>query len=542
MSRKRSTSRQLRLFVEQATHANGNNEPPANTVLITPHKTAGTHLSGSATPASLWLCIGFPEFMLEALGATEHSPSVVISGEGSAAVLQAINQQAGHVGITTSMSLNTALALAPELIVYQRASMAETAMLKKLASWALSYTPVVSINPDGALLLEVKGSLSLFGGLQQLRKRLQRDLHERGHRNIMASAPAPKAALWLVRAGAQLDCRDLPELPGLLGRLSLECLGWPLKLRHKLMQMGVSTLGECFRLPRDGFARRIGPEYLRDLDQGLGKQPELLPHHHEPDVFDSHVEFAQETLVAGDMENAAYQLLARLGAFLRERQAKVQQLRLRFEHYQQPSTPLQISLREASGQTDYLFELLQLQMARQSLTAPVTGLHMRATVVPLASFSNGNLFAGQQEDATALTSLIERLRARLGSQQVHGIAQVADYRPERAWCSREPVPESSSANHPINPSADVPGEAVSRMRPLWLLQQPRTLDTHQGWPVEHSHRKLHFLSDAERIETGWWDGNDVLRDYYNVTARSGEHWWVFRDRMDSRWYLHGIYG
>jgi protein ImuB len=472
------------------------------------------------------------------MGADQRSPAVVISGQGSAAVLAAINQQAEQAGITINLSLNAARALVPELAVYQRAIPAETALLKKLARWALTYTPVVSIDSDGALLLEVRGSLSLFGGLRQLRKRLHQDLLKRSHRNIMASAPTPKAALWLARAGVQLDCHDRPELQGLLGKLPLECLGWPLKLRHKLIQMGISTLDDCFRLPRDGFARRIGPEYLRDLDQGLGKQPELLRYHQEPDVFHGDFEFAEETLVAGDIENAAHKLLIRLTTFLRERQAKVQQLNLWFEHYRQSATPLKIGLREPSGHAAYLLELLRLQLDRQALTAPVTGIRLRATAIPLAHFSNGNLFATRQGGTAAVTRLIERLRARLGNQQVHGIAQVADYRPERAWCIKELDSQSSITNH----FADVPGEAVNRMRPLWLLQQPRNLDTYQGWPVEQRNLKLHFLSDAERIETGWWDGNDVLRDYYRVAARSGNHWWVFRDRTDSCWYLHGIYG
>ncbi len=45
----------------------------------------------------------------------------------------------------------------------------------------------------------------------------------------------------------------------------------------------------------------------------------------------------------------------------------------------------------------------------------------------------------------------------------------------------------------------------------------------------------------ERIETAWWRGGDVRRDYFRVTSETGEQFWVFRELNDSGWYLHGIY-
>jgi protein ImuB len=32
----------------------------------------------------------------------------------------------------------------------------------------------------------------------------------------------------------------------------------------------------------------------------------------------------------------------------------------------------------------------------------------------------------------------------------------------------------------------------------------------------------------ERIESGWWDGADVRRDYYLVETRSGQQGWAYR--------------
>jgi protein ImuB len=50
-----------------------------------------------------------------------------------------------------------------------------------------------------------------------------------------------------------------------------------------------------------------------------------------------------------------------------------------------------------------------------------------------------------------------------------------------------------------------------------------------------------MTSGPERIESGWWDGDDVQRDYYVVRMPSGPDLWVFRDLRDSQWYLHGLW-
>jgi protein ImuB len=48
-------------------------------------------------------------------------------------------------------------------------------------------------------------------------------------------------------------------------------------------------------------------------------------------------------------------------------------------------------------------------------------------------------------------------------------------------------------------------------------------------------------SGPERIETGWWRGADVERDYYVVTTQAGSRYWLFRRRGDGRWFLHGCF-
>ena len=45
----------------------------------------------------------------------------------------------------------------------------------------------------------------------------------------------------------------------------------------------------------------------------------------------------------------------------------------------------------------------------------------------------------------------------------------------------------------------------------------------------------------ERIETGWWRGRTIARDYYRVQTAAGCWYWIFRRLPDGPWFLHGMF-
>jgi protein ImuB len=76
-------------------------------------------------------------------------------------------------------------------------------------------------------------------------------------------------------------------------------------------------------------------------------------------------------------------------------------------------------------------------------------------------------------------------------------------------------------------------------RPLWLLAEPEPLGhliAAQPWVLKDG---------PERIESGWWDGRDVRRDYFVAANPRGETVWIYRDHRyaidDGEWFLHGVF-
>ena len=76
-------------------------------------------------------------------------------------------------------------------------------------------------------------------------------------------------------------------------------------------------------------------------------------------------------------------------------------------------------------------------------------------------------------------------------------------------------------------------------RPLWLLDEPA--------PLQHRLEQAPWvLKDGpERIESGWWDGNDLRRDYFVAETPEGAIAWIYRDHLygvdAGEWFLHGLF-
>jgi protein ImuB len=73
------------------------------------------------------------------------------------------------------------------------------------------------------------------------------------------------------------------------------------------------------------------------------------------------------------------------------------------------------------------------------------------------------------------------------------------------------------------------------------LPEPLPLEVRNGRPCLDG--ALEIEADRERIESGWWDGKDVRRDYFVARDIGGAWLWVYRELCaNARWWLHGVFG
>ena len=500
----------------------------------------------------LWLCLEFPYLPLEVfMSAGDGQPAAVLeSGQGGHCVRLA-NAVAAARGVRAGLPLNAALALCPDLALKERDVPAEIAAVDRLAAWAGQFTSLVSVEPPRALLLEIQGSLRLFGGLEGLGATLDSGLATLGFRPRRAVAPTPRAALWLARGADGVVVTEAGALNARLGRLSLVHTGWSARTLQALGEMGVERVGECLRLPRDGFARRLGPQHLADLDRALGRLPEPRTGFCAPETYRGRLELPAETLDSERLCRGMARLLAELAGFLRARGGGVQQPVCGFVHAAGPPTLITLELSRPTESAALLEELLAERLDRCRLPAPVLELTLASGPVVAAEVTQPGLHETDEEmgDETPPSvpggdrRLVDRLRARLGDGSVRSVGLLDDHRPEKAWRFQDVAgPPPTRCRRQADARPPDPAGARDRFdRPLWILECPRLLPLHEGRPWFEGHLRL--LAGPERIETGWWDGADVSRDYFVAASPAGMQLWVYRERRGARrWFLHGVFG
>ena len=192
------------------------------------------------------------------------------------------------------MPVAAARALAHDLNVCSRNLQAEADALHSLAAWAYQFSSQVSLYPPFALLLEVRRSLTLFGGYTALLGRIRAGLRELGYQTRMAAAPTPLAAVGLACCESEQHVETPAALLGALAPLPLSVLDWEQSLLDRLHGVGVQRLGDLLCLPRDGLARRLGPDRVLYLDRLLGRQPDPQALYQPPPRFERSLQLPGE--------------------------------------------------------------------------------------------------------------------------------------------------------------------------------------------------------------------------------------------------------
>lgn len=482
--------------------------------------------------ARLWLAIYLPRFPLEALG-TERAAALamaVISGSGAGTAVVTANAHAESAGVHAHMSASAACALVPNLILAPRDEAAEAAALEGLAAWAGQFTSFVSLVSPQGLLLEIGGSLALFGGLDPLLARLRHAIDALGYSARFGVAPTPLAAWLLARAASEEPVMAMHSLAARLAPVPLACLELPARILKSLRSVGIERFGDCCRLPRDGVARRTDPRLLAYLDRALGKRPDPRLPYTPPPTFQRRLSLPGEVKDAQTLLIAARRLLLELTGYLQARAGGVQALEWHLAHRRSPATRLSIELVTPSRDAGHLLLLLRERLARVALAEAVDYLGLRVRdILPLAP-SNQDLYGEEGIAGGDWRALVERLRSRLGRDAVQGLTLSAEHRPERAWRRCAPGQGSAGAFSAAHHCG----------RPLWLLDPPEVLAIVAGDPWLEG--RLCLTQGPERIESGWWDGHDIARDYFEARHTSGARYWIYRELREQRaWYLHGVF-
>lgn len=397
---------------------------------------------------------------------------------------------------------------------------------------------------ETALVCEVRSALRYFGGIEAIHEKLsgaiRRQLREweLPEELFHAAAPTMTGSLLLARASGGKAVYRRANLHAALQGLPVAVLQPDREQGRRLHNMGIRCLGDLWRLPVGGLVTRFGSDFVDQLDRALGKTPEAARKYVAPPSFRAALELPGESADLDRLLPAAGELLKRLCDFLVQRDLATSRLEFSLLHEQREATAAPIELRRADRCRRHFLMLLQTRLGELELPAPVTALRLAVNRFDayldrdLQLLRNDKYFCdGEGADEAGVDRLLEQLQVRLGEKQIRGIEAVADHRPEYA---------SRDFDHAEGGKAGPDTPVAGLARPLWLLGEPRRLACRDGQPLYHG--PVSLVSGPERIESGWWSGDDVRRDYYVGEEENGCRLWLYRERGGGRrWYLHGYF-
>jgi protein ImuB len=516
-------------------------------------------------------------------------------------IVQACSRGPYERGVRCGMPLAEATTWDPAATLIPHDVRADEDALTALARWCERFSPMVGVGPAGVgsssgdvpngavgstsadhLFLEATDLASHFGGEVAMVRQVTEAFVQRGYQVRVAMAGSPGAAWALARYATHLaeplaTGESTAESIGssylvvpaaaswsVLQGLPLTALRLPSATVALLHELGLRQVGQLAALPRSSLAVRFGPLLLQRYDQLLGLACEPLVVCHEPPQFqaDRHLEHpvSQQAALVALLEP----LIEQVAAGMRARGEGAGELVCRFRctrpldedseavagSLSAASHSLRVGLFQPTASAEHLLQLVQMQLAALVLPGAVEYVVVEAThTAPLARRQRHLFPDGTQSDSQQLAQLVDRLSSRLGAAAVVGAELDADVQPEQAY-RYVPLTGRRQAGRRAGVPAFPSLRAQRLVRPLHLRSPPLPLTVlalvPNGPPLQfrlatHAYRVVRHWG-PERIETGWWRGRSVRRDYYRVETERGTWCWLFRQVDDGQWFLHGWFG
>jgi len=471
----------------------------------------------------LWLCLRLPELAVQCLPQQRPLPAAAVEQQR----LHSVNAQAAMLGLEPGMDLAGARTLAGDRTVQllARDPGAEAEALEGLCCWAYGVTPHLYPFRGNSLMLEISGSLRLFGGFEAILRHCRRGVASRGYSVEVAAAQTPLAAWILSHTEADRTAIDTPLIERLTPLPTR--LASPLDEHFSALERsGLRSLGAILDLPPATLARRCGRDFQALLQQLRGERVEPPVSFDPPSCFRDTYPLGYPARNHDELGPALEHLLESLEHYLRQRQLETQCLLWVFTGLNGYRETLEVRTSEGRAPRGIWYRLTRLRLERQPFREEVETVQLRVTELRSAEPESGNLFR-HSSGSSSPGQLVDLLSNRLGSRAVSSLR-----------CRDGNLPEDSSVT--VAPDGQVtPLQPPAAQRPFWLLSTPEALSARDD-RLSFWGSPLTLVYGPERIEDNWWrDGTS--RDYFVARNEQGQRFWVYHERRQQRWFLHGLF-
>jgi len=431
---------------------------------------------------------------------------------------------------------------------------AHTAQIEELAAICLRANDQIYIPGNDTLALDIRSSLRLFGGPKGLFRALRPALEDKLRQldlpvEYSASAsPSAAASVLLSRVGQSVLISSEDGLRSGLGSIAITQLALDKKIKQRMAACGLHYLRDLWRLPSSALRLRFGRELSEYLSQLLGARRTNMPRWQEQLIFNETMTPDGSAETPADILLMAGHLLDQLDSFLRKHHKTTDQLRFDLTDITCHSQTIELNTRSPVRNKPVWLLLLELKLQKSMIHNPVISLCLVCS--NFQHFCPAGAHPGQTRVEHAVSdktipSLLELLSARLGKHAIFTLHHQEDYDPLAAGNYLQLGQLQPTKTFFKTPRSR--GFLPAGKQPSLLLPAPIPLATRHQKPIYIS--PLTLLQGPERIESHWWTGQDIQRDYYIARNLQGMNLWIFRDLKLSRepstahssWFLQGLF-
>lgn len=463
--------------------------------------------------------------------------------------LCAMDEAAENAGLKLGQGVAEARACIPDAEINETEPAADLAFLNGLADWCGRYTPLVALNGNHGLFLDITGCTRLFGGEHTMLRDILNRLFHMGI-DARASISATPGLSFALSASGYQEIIETGREAEALSPLPLSALRLDGEILTALMRSGLKVAGDIISAPRAPLARRFGNQLLSRLDQALGIEGEAISPRLPVAAISAERQLAEPVIGEDDILG----LVRHLAENLKESFDMQGLGGLRFELtlFRVDGHVVRLNVRIADPLKDptRIAGLFRERLAavHDDFDAGYGFETIRLSAAATAPFvSRQRDFTQGGKPDMALTDFAAKVEARFGENIIHVPMMQESHIPERAST--------------LTPYCGMAGNAAPALtllsRPLRLFKHAEPVEAMAGVPegppvTFRWRRTLHRVRRAEgpeRIEAEWWiDGEDAPpRDYFRIEDDAGRRFWLYREGLygrsplPPRWFMHGIF-
>ena len=551
-------------------------------------------------PARRILSLWFPRLAAERAvrqgGVLPGVPFAIVGEDKNAQVLTSLTAEAEAAGLTPGQPLRDARAMCPTLLTKRENAEMERVFLTVLRRWAGKFSPWVSEEPPEALVIDLTGCAHVFGGEAALVAEIESECAVMGltvragvadtagaawalarysgggraggrsgddiaqearatrsraakRRHWEKGGPAPAAQ---VRPGGGGRIAPPGTLRSALADLPVAALRIEAETVAMLNRLGLRRVGDLAGQPRAAIARRFGRHLVHRLDQALGVAPEPITPARPPLHFAIRLTLPEPIGQIEDIAAALDRLLPALSEKLRAAGQGARVLRLECHLSDHSVSTIEVGLARPSAEPDRMRPLLIMKADEIEAGFGIDMIRLVAVrTEPVHAYQHrghadaASDGASRLGDAAGMDDLLGRLGARIGLEAITRVHPADSHIPEKtsqilaaAWSAPAPAWPRPAAPRPLElwrPEIVSVMEGDETVLPVRFRWRGRVLETRAAL-------------GPERIAPEWWldepDWRTGVRDYWRLTARTGERLWLYYahgSTLSPGWFVHGSF-